>query len=50
VARHVIDELDPADRVVIRALPGSRIAPSARLEQQLRHGLERYHRVMSSNR
>jgi ribonuclease P protein component len=37
----VITELDPADRVVIRALPSSRYAISARLEQQLRVALER---------
>jgi ribonuclease P protein component len=41
VARTVIDELDPADRVVIRALPGSRYAISARLEQELRTALRR---------
>ncbi len=41
VARTVIDELDPADRVVIRALPGSRDAISARLEQELRTALRR---------
>jgi ribonuclease P protein component len=41
VARTVIDELDPADRVVIRALPGSRCAISARLEQELRSALRR---------
>jgi ribonuclease P protein component len=41
VARAVIDELDPADRVVIRALPGSRNAISARLEQELRTALRR---------
>jgi len=41
VARTVIDELDPADRVVIRALPGSRYAVSARLEQELRIALRR---------
>ena len=40
VARTVIAELDPADRVVIRALPSSRYAISARLEQQLRVALE----------
>jgi ribonuclease P protein component len=39
VARTVIDELDPADRVVIRALPSSRHAISARLEQELRNAL-----------
>lgn len=41
VARAVLDELDPADRVVIRALPGSRDAISARLEQELRTALRR---------
>jgi ribonuclease P protein component len=41
VARSVIAELSPADRVVIRALPSSRHAISARLEQQLRVALKR---------
>jgi ribonuclease P protein component len=41
VARSVITELDPGDRIVIRALPGSRHAISARLEQELRAGLTR---------
>ena len=41
VARSVIADLDPADRVVIRALPSSRYAISARLEQQLRVALKR---------
>ena len=40
-ARTVIGELDPADRVVIRALPSSRHAISARLEQELRTALRR---------
>ncbi len=39
VARNVVTELDPGVRIVIRALPGSRHAVSARLEQQLRAGL-----------
>ncbi len=39
VARSVIEDLDPADRIVIRALPSSRYAISARLEQQLRMAL-----------
>lgn len=50
VARTVIDELDSCERVVIRALPGSRHAISARLEQQLRTGLRRTHEVMRSGR
>ena len=41
VARTVIDELEAADRVVIRALPSSRHAISARLEQELRTALRR---------
>lgn len=41
VARTVIDDLQPSDRVVIRALPGSRYAISARLEQELRTALSR---------
>src|ERR1044072_9175678 len=41
VARTVIDELDPNDRVVIRALPGSRYAISAGLAQELRTALPR---------
>lgn len=41
VARTLIDELGPADRVVIRALPGSRYVLSARLEQELRTALRR---------
>ena len=41
VARSIIDDLQPADRVVIRALPGSRYAISARLEQELRTAVRR---------
>lgn len=40
-ARTVLPDLDPADRVVIRALPNSRDAISARLEQELRTALRR---------
>lgn len=46
VAHNVIGELDAGERVVIRALPSSRYAISARLEQQLRSGLKRAHRLM----
>lgn len=41
VARTIVDELDPGDRVVIRALPSSSHAISARLEQELRTALRR---------
>ncbi|PRC53501.1 ribonuclease P protein component, partial [Mycobacterium sp. ITM-2017-0098] len=40
-ARAILDELDPAERVVIRALPRSRDAVSPRLEQELRTALQR---------
>src|SRR5689334_11897070 len=41
VARTMLADLNPADRVVIRALPGSRHAVSPRLEQQMRTALRR---------
>jgi ribonuclease P protein component len=41
VARGVLPELKAGDRVVIRALPGSSHAISARLEQELRTALHR---------
>jgi ribonuclease P protein component len=40
-ARSILDDLDPAERVVIRALPRSRDAVSPRLEQELRTALQR---------
>lgn len=43
VALSLATELDPADRIVIRALPSSRHAISARLAQELRSGLTRAH-------
>jgi ribonuclease P protein component len=41
VARGVLEDLRPGDRVVIRALPSSRNAVSARLEEELRTALRR---------
>jgi ribonuclease P protein component len=41
VARDVIEDFGPGDKVVIRALPSSRHAISARLEQELRTALQR---------
>jgi ribonuclease P protein component len=43
VARGMIPDLTHSEHVVIRALPGSRTATSARLETQLRTGLRRIH-------
>jgi ribonuclease P protein component len=40
-ARAILTELAPSDRVVVRALPSSRGASSARLEEQLQVGLRR---------
>ncbi|GFG53400.1 ribonuclease P protein component [Mycolicibacterium agri] len=50
VARGLLTELDPGDRVVIRALPSSRDAVSARLEQQLRVALKRVRRADEARR
>ena len=41
VARTILGELEQSDRLVIRALPGSRTASSARLEQELRRCVRR---------
>jgi ribonuclease P protein component len=40
-ARTVVDELKAGDRVVVRALPGSRYAESSRLQQELAAGVRR---------
>ena len=50
VARTVLPDLDPDERIVIRALPSSRHAISARLEHQLRTGLRRTHELMEKSR
>ncbi|AAS06899.1 ribonuclease P protein component [Mycobacterium avium] len=41
VARPLLGELQPSDRLVIRALPGSRTVSSARLAQELQRCLRR---------
>jgi ribonuclease P protein component len=41
VARTLLDDLNDSDQLVIRALPSSRSASSARLELELRRGLRR---------
>jgi len=50
VARGVIGELQPADRIVIRALPSSRDAESARLGGQLLTGVRRAHDLVERRR
>jgi len=49
-ARLVISELDPADRIVVRALPSSREAESSRLGAQLLTGVRRAHDLMERRR
>lgn len=39
--RPLIEQLAPADRIVVRALPGSRDVPSLRLQQELAAGVRR---------
>jgi ribonuclease P protein component len=46
IARGILCDLPTHERVVIRALPGSRDAASSGLERQLRAGLRRAHDVM----
>ena len=48
--RALIAELDPADRIVVRALPGSRDAISARLREELRAGVRRAHDLLERRR
>ncbi len=50
VARAVVPELDPADRLVIRALPGSRDAGSSELDRELHAAVHRAHRLMERYR
>ena len=50
VVRALITELDPADRLVVRALPGSRDAASARLQSELRTAIGRAHSLMERHR
>ena len=49
-ARKLVAELDPRDRIVIRALPSSRDAILASLEQELRSGLTRAHLLPRASR
>lgn len=50
VARGVLDDLESGDKIVIRALPGSSQAISARLEQELRSALRRIQTVTETRR
>lgn len=50
VARAVLSEMGPAERVVVRALPGSRDAGSPRLEGQLVAAVQRAHMLMGRHR
>jgi ribonuclease P protein component len=50
VARTMLGDLHPCDQVVIRALPGTRQASSARLEQELRSGLRRAFELAGTER
>jgi len=49
-ARIVVADLDPADRVVVRALPSSRDALSTTLQDQLVAGVRRAHHLMERHR
>jgi ribonuclease P protein component len=49
-ARTVVGELKAGDRVVVRALPGSRHAESSRLQQELAAGVRRAHQLIGRRR
>lgn len=48
--REIAGEISPEDRIVVRALPGSREAASMELREQIEAGLQRAHRLMDRNR
>lgn len=50
VTQAILPELTPDERLVIRALPSSRHAISALLEQQLKSGVRRTHDLMEKAR
>lgn len=50
VARDLLDELQPAEQLVIRALPSSSAAESDALRTQLRDGLRSIHRSGGARR
>ena len=50
VARGVLDDLGPGDKVVIRALPGSSRAKFARLDEELRAALRRVNATAGARR
>ncbi|MBY0441930.1 MAG: ribonuclease P protein component [Mycobacteriaceae bacterium] len=50
VVRAVLRELEPADQVVIRALPGSRRTSSRSLQHQLSKGLRRAFDLVGTQR
>lgn len=50
VVRGVLDDLDPTEQLVIRARPSSRHAVSARLDHQVRAGVDRIHRERGGHR
>ena len=50
LAYSMMNNLEPTDRIVIRALPGSRTATSARLQQELAAALDRARQLMERQR
>jgi ribonuclease P protein component len=49
-ARTVLAELNPADRIVVRALPGSRQAGSAQLSAELHAAVQRVGQLLERRR
>ena len=49
-AHSVVDDLTPGDQLVVRALPGSRLAGSAQLRAELHAGVRRVHELLERRR
>ena len=49
-AQMVVQELSPSDRIVVRALPGSRQAGSVQLSVELRAGVQRVRQLLERRR
>ena len=50
LVRAALSDMDPTDRIVIRALPGSRTAKSQRLQQELTAALLKSRQFMEQGR
>lgn len=50
IVRNLLADLEPTDRLVVRALPASRTAPFSRLDHEVRDGMRRVRAGMGRRR